>query len=80
MDYAKNEAGQRVKAEAGAPKQALCPFCGGDVVLRSRRGYPQHDVTYFWRHRDNASLDCPTRSAYKLAMALAETAPSYSKP
>jgi hypothetical protein len=60
MDYAKNEAGQRVKAAAGAPEQALCPHCGALVVLRGRRnGYRPGDLTYFWRHQDNANLNCP---------------------
>ena len=64
MEYAKDPAGLQVRAEAGAPGQALCPHCGATVVLRGRRNsYHPGAVTYFWRHRDNASLDCPTRLA-----------------
>jgi len=64
MEYAKDLAGLQVRAEAGAPGQALCLHCGATVVLRGRRNsYRPAEVTYFWRHQDNASLDCPSRLA-----------------
>ena len=57
-----DEAGFPVRAEADAPAQARCPHCGGRLTLRCRqRSSRVGDVTYFWRHEDNASLDCPTR-------------------
>ena len=57
-----DEAGSPVRAEAGAPAQARCPHCRGWLNLRRRqRSNLPGDVTYFWRHEDNASLDCPTR-------------------
>ena len=62
MQYATDKAGSQVRAEAGAPDWAVCPRCGAPVTLRSRRRSNRSgDVTYFWRHEDNASLDCPTR-------------------
>jgi len=62
MESAVNEYGRSVRAAAGAPGQALCPTCGAPVGLRCRRRSARlGDVTYFWRHMDNANLDCPTR-------------------
>jgi hypothetical protein len=58
MERAIDETGSPVRAEAGAPGQALCPHCGGRMILRCRRRSSRPgDVTYFWRHRDNAILD-----------------------
>ena len=62
MKYAVANSGSQVRAEAGAPDQAVCPHCGAPVTLRRRqRSSDPGDATYFWRHQDNASLDCPTR-------------------
>ena len=62
MKYAVDESGSQVRAEAGAPERVMCPHCGAPVALRRRQsGNLTGDVTYFWRHEDNASLDCPTR-------------------
>ena len=62
MKVAVDESGSQVRANAAAPARALCPHCGGPVILRTRqRSSRPGDVTYFWRHQDNANLDCPTR-------------------
>jgi hypothetical protein len=62
MDVAVDETGSPVRAEAGAPKSALCPKCGGPMILRRRRRSSRPgDVTYFWRHQDNTNLDCRAR-------------------
>jgi hypothetical protein len=62
MKYAVDAAGSPVRAEASAPLQALCPYCGGPMILRCRRQSSRPgDVTYFWRHKDNINLDCQAR-------------------
>ena len=62
MQSAVDQTGAPVRAEAGAPAWALCQRCGGAVSLRRRHhSYRPGAVTYFWRHEDNANLDCPTR-------------------
>ena len=62
MKHAVDECGSQVRAQAGAPERALCPHCGAPVSLRRRQHSSRpSDATYFWRHVDNASLDCPTR-------------------
>jgi hypothetical protein len=64
MKYAIDETGSRVRAAAGAPERALCPSCGAWMILRQRqRSERPGDVTYFWRHQDNANLDCAARSS-----------------
>ena len=62
MKVAVDQTGSPVWAKAGAPWQALCPFCGGPMTLRCRqRSSRSSDVTYFWRHQDNTNLDCRAR-------------------
>jgi hypothetical protein len=62
MKVAVDETGLPVRAEAGAPVQALCPLCGGPMILRRRqRSSGPGDVTYFWRHQDNTNLHCHAR-------------------
>jgi hypothetical protein len=69
MRNAVDERGAPVKAGPQAPAQARCPVCGGTCMLRTRRrsGRPG-DVSYFWRHADNAHLDCPNRPSAARAM------------
>jgi hypothetical protein len=62
MECAVDEQNSPVKAAAGAPARAVCPHCGRPVILRQRRqGDRSGSLTYFWRHQDGVSLDCPTR-------------------
>ena len=37
MKYAVDNTGSQVRAEAGAPDQAVCPRCGAPVTLRRRQ-------------------------------------------
>ena len=62
MKEALDEGGAWVHANPHAPDQALCPSCGGVVILRQRRRSKQPgDVSYFWRHQDKSHIDCPGR-------------------
>ena len=62
MKYATNNAGETIKAEAGAAKKAICPQCKGTVILRARRRSNQpEDVTCFWRHENHTNPKCPRR-------------------
>jgi hypothetical protein len=64
MDWAVDDTGSPVRATAGAQGRALCPLCGGPMILRRRqRSDRPGDVTYFWRHQDNTNLDCQARSS-----------------
>lgn len=47
---------------------AVCPYCGGVVVLRRRRVMGNQHVAY-WRHRDNCDLSCPGRSGRVISEA-----------
>jgi hypothetical protein len=48
-------------ADSPGEDRAVCPFCGGVVVLRLRRVIGGRRVAY-WRHLDNSDLSCPGRS------------------
>jgi hypothetical protein len=62
MEFAVDKSGAPVRAMADAPCRALCPHCGGPMILRHRqRSSRPGDVTYFWRHQDNTNLDCRAR-------------------
>lgn len=50
-----------VMADCNAPKVALCPQCGGEVILRSRRLMVSKELVYFWRHTNNDNLGCEGR-------------------
>jgi hypothetical protein len=64
MKTALDHTGSAIEARAGQPEQAICPHCGGVVVLRRRRrGRPQSGFTYFWRHRDHENSTCSARFA-----------------
>lgn len=60
MKTAVSVAGKPLVAAGTAPKTAICPNCGGTVILRRRR-LMGGSVTYYWRHRDNRRMDCYER-------------------
>ena len=49
-------------ASDSAPETAVCPYCGGVVVLRRRKRMNNAGCAYFWRHRDNRDRECNGRS------------------
>lgn len=53
MKTARTYQGQLVTASLLAPKQAICPICGGAVTLRSRELMAKGGTIYYWRHQDN---------------------------
>lgn len=67
MKLAINKAGETIMAEADAPAKAICPYCKGTVILRSRKNSFQPDqVTYFWRHESHANPGCEARFRHLL--------------
>ncbi len=59
MKTALDQTGSLIEAAPGAPEQAICPHCGGVVILRQRsRNHLSGDVSHFWRHRDHDNVDC----------------------
>ncbi len=64
MKTALDQTGIAIEAAAGAPEQAICPHCGGVVILRRRSSHRlSSDVSHFWRHRDHDNSGCPARFA-----------------
>lgn len=62
MKIATNQTRETILAEANAPEKAICPYCKGTVILRTRRRSDQTGaVTYFWRHENHTNLWCPAR-------------------
>jgi len=61
MKVAVTTGGERLEASVMAPKQAICPYCGGRVTLRGRRVMGNEKRTYFWRHQGNKNRDCGAR-------------------
>lgn len=55
------DGGEMVLADEDAPEVALCPQCGGEVFLRSRRLMVTKALVYFWRHTSNDHLSCEER-------------------
>lgn len=53
MKTALNQQGNVVLASVSAPEHAVCPICGGPVMLRTRKLMANGGTIYFWRHRDN---------------------------
>jgi hypothetical protein len=53
--------GKPVTASKSAPDQAICPICGGMVILRKRKKMGSSELTYFWRHKDGKNIECPQR-------------------
>lgn len=62
MKVAQIPTGEQIIAEAAAPLKAICPHCGGVVILRSRRPMNNGKVTYYWRHSSNSNRDCVARN------------------
>ncbi|MFO7683048.1 MAG: hypothetical protein R6X34_23680 [Chloroflexota bacterium] len=52
---------QPITAAADAPAQAICPHCGSQVTLRHRQRMDGTAV-FFWRHLDNQSQACRSRT------------------
>jgi hypothetical protein len=53
--------GKQIVATAAAPRKAVCPICGGELTLRSRKTMNNGDRSYFWRHRSNHNRFCSAR-------------------
>lgn len=53
MKTAVSSCGSIVAASLGAPVQAICPKCGGVVILRVRRLMANGGNSYYWRHVDD---------------------------
>lgn len=62
MKIAQTVDGKQVIAEVSAPPRAVCPACGGELTLRSRRTMNNGGRTYFWRHRSNLNRHCSARN------------------
>jgi len=53
--------GGRLVASDTAPKQAICPSCGGKVILRQRKLMNNSGTTYYWKHLGNLNRNCTAR-------------------
>ncbi len=62
MKLAQTLDGQEIRAAEGAEKLAICPYCGGKVVLRGRKVMGSSSKSYYWRHLDNQNTECPGRA------------------
>jgi hypothetical protein len=61
MKLAQTPDGKLVEATVAAPKEAICPHCGGTLKLRSRRAMNNGKASYYWRHRSNQNRNCSGR-------------------
>lgn len=61
MKIARTTEGKEILAAADAPEQAVCPFCGGVLVLRGRRTMNNGETVYYWRHLNNNNRQCSGR-------------------
>ena len=61
MKSAKTADGKKIEAAEDSPSKAICPYCGGEVVLRGRKLMGSKEKSYFWRHLDNQNRKCPGR-------------------
>ena len=50
-----------IEATADAPSRALCPKCGGVVLLRKRKLMNNAGSSYYWQHQRNANRQCGAR-------------------
>ena len=62
MKIALTPEGAPIEASPDAPDQAICPHCGGVVLLRGRKVMGGNQKSYYWRHTNNSDPDCPGRS------------------
>ena len=62
MKIAQTVDGKQVVAADSAPPKAVCPTCGGELTLRSRRTMNNGKRTYFWRHGSNHNRHCGSRN------------------
>ena len=62
MKIAKTSDGEKIEAAKDSPPKAICPYCGGEVILRGRKLMGSKEKSYFWRHLDNKNRKCPGRS------------------
>jgi hypothetical protein len=62
MKTAQAQDGHEIIASGEAPKEAICPYCNGVVILRKRTLMNNGGYAYFWRHRDNKNRNCRARS------------------
>lgn len=53
MKTAVSSCGSIVAASQVAPTRAICPKCGGVVILRVRRLMANSGNTYYWKHVDD---------------------------
>ncbi len=53
MKTAVSSNGAQLVAASGAPTSAICPKCGGLVILRVRRLMANSGNSYYWRHQDD---------------------------
>jgi DNA-directed RNA polymerase subunit RPC12/RpoP len=61
MKIALTPEGKQIEASAAAPAQAVCPHCGGVVLLRGRRVMGSDEKSYYWRHAPGSDPNCPAR-------------------
>ncbi|MCA9966845.1 MAG: hypothetical protein KC423_21500 [Anaerolineales bacterium] len=62
MKTAQTSEGKPLIAASTAPKQAICPHCGGTVTLRNRKTMNNGERIYFWRHKSNLNRNCSGRT------------------
>lgn len=53
MKTAVSSNGAIVAASQVAPQRAICPKCGGIVILRGRKLMANSGYSYYWRHLDS---------------------------
>jgi DNA-directed RNA polymerase subunit RPC12/RpoP len=61
MKIAQTFEGQPIEASVTAPKEAVCPCCGGRLLLRARKLMGDGQRVYYWRHQGNRNRDCSAR-------------------
>ncbi|MCB9420255.1 MAG: hypothetical protein H6667_10635 [Ardenticatenaceae bacterium] len=61
MKTAKTKDGKLITASETAPEEAICPYCGGAVTLRSRSTMNGGKKSYYWRHLNNQNRNCSGR-------------------
>ncbi len=50
MKTAVSSGGVSLAASGSAPATAICPTCGGAVILKARKLMANGGNTYYWRH------------------------------